>query len=144
MLASLFNEEAAYRELDEENADALVLYASNEPAKRPAQSVEIIVTEKANLMPLSKEPTAEDIIKSMLTDTSYMGTEWVNQTDDLYLTIRLKDVEEGIQETLATEKRSGEVVSNLSGQVMRSPLSSLPKGVYVVRKGDVVRKVMVR
>ena len=88
--------------------------------------------------------TAEDIIKSMLTDTSYMGTEWVNQTDDLYLTIRLKDVEEGIQETLATEKRSGEVVSNLSGQVMRSPLSSLPKGVYVVRKGDVVRKVMVR
>lgn len=88
--------------------------------------------------------TAEDIIKSMLTDTSYMGTEWVNQTDDLYLTIRLKDVEEGIQETLATEKRSGEVVSNLSGQVMMSPLSSLPKGVYVVRKGDVVRKVMVR
>ena len=88
--------------------------------------------------------TAEDIIKSMLTDTSYMGTEWVNQTDDLYLTIRLKDVEEGIQETLATEKRSGEVVGNLSGQVMMSPLSSLPKGVYVVRKGDVVRKVMVR
>ena len=60
---AFFNEEAAYRELDEENADALVLYASNEPAKRPAQSVEIIVTEKANLMPLSKEPTAEDIIK---------------------------------------------------------------------------------
>lgn len=88
--------------------------------------------------------TAEDIIKSMLSDTSYMGTKWADQTDDLYLTIRLKDAEAGIEETLSTGKRCEEVVCNLSGQVMNSPLSSLPKGVYVVKKGDVVRKVMVR
>lgn len=60
---AFFDEEAGYRELEEENADALVLYASTEPAKRPARSIEIIVTEKTNLMPLSKEPTAEDVIK---------------------------------------------------------------------------------
>ncbi len=63
LCSTIFIDEAtAYRKVDEEEADALVLYSSPEPAKRPDQSVEIIVTEKANLMPLPEEPKAEDII----------------------------------------------------------------------------------
>lgn len=60
---AFYNEEAAYGELDKENADALVLYTTTGSAKRPAQSIEIIVTDKTNLMPLAKEPTAKDVIK---------------------------------------------------------------------------------
>ena len=37
---------------------------------------------------------AESSLKSMLSDTSYLGTNMANQTDDLYLTIALKDVDE--------------------------------------------------
>ena len=58
-----YDEEAAYRELDNENVDALVLFPSTELTKKPADSIEIVVTDKTNFMPLSKEATAEDIIK---------------------------------------------------------------------------------
>lgn len=58
-----YDEEKAYRELDEENVDALVLFPSAELTKKPKDSVEIVVTDKTNFMLLSKEPTAEDIIK---------------------------------------------------------------------------------
>ena len=60
---AFYEEEAAYRELNGGKVDALALYSSRGPAKRPAQSVEIVVTEKASFMPLPKEPTAEDIVK---------------------------------------------------------------------------------
>lgn len=58
-----YDEEAAYRELDEENVDALALFPFTELTRKPADSIEIVVTDKTNFMPLSKEPTAEDIIK---------------------------------------------------------------------------------
>ena len=55
--------EAAFHDLEEENVDALVLTSNAEPTKRFVESVEIVVTEKTNFMSLSKEPTAEDIVK---------------------------------------------------------------------------------
>lgn len=56
-------EEAALRNLEEGNVDALVLAPSTEPLKRPAGAVEIIVTGKMGFMPLAKEPTMEDIVR---------------------------------------------------------------------------------
>ena len=53
----------AFRDLDEGNADALVFAHTVEPAKCPPNTIEIIVTEKAHFMLLTKEPTAEDIIR---------------------------------------------------------------------------------
>ncbi len=58
-----FDEDEAYRELDEENADALVLYPATGKAKKPAESIEIIVKGKTCFMPLPNEPVAEDIVK---------------------------------------------------------------------------------
>ena len=52
--------EAAYRELERGKVDALVLTSAAEQEKN---AIEIIVTDKANIMVLSKEPTAEDIVK---------------------------------------------------------------------------------
>ena len=57
------NEEAVYRKLDEGEVDALVLAPTTGQAKCPAGAVEIIVTDKTNLMTLEKEPAAEDIVK---------------------------------------------------------------------------------
>lgn len=57
------DQETAFRNLDEGNVKALVLTSNIEPTKRPAGSVEIVVTEKTNFMLITKEPTAEDIVK---------------------------------------------------------------------------------
>ena len=54
-------QETALRNLDEGKVDALVLTV--EPTKKPAEAIEIIVTGKTNFMPVSKEPTAEDVVK---------------------------------------------------------------------------------
>lgn len=51
------------RETDASAADALVIVPTTEPAKCPADATLIIATNKTNFMPLSKEPTAEDIIR---------------------------------------------------------------------------------
>lgn len=45
------------------DADAIVLAPSAEPAKCPAGATEIIVTDTVRFMPLSKEPTAEDVVR---------------------------------------------------------------------------------
>ena len=58
-----YDEETAYRELDEEEVDALVLFSSAELMKQPVNSTEIVVTDKTRFMPLTTEPTAEDIVK---------------------------------------------------------------------------------
>ena len=58
-----YDEETAYRELDEEEVDALVLFSSAELTKQPVNSTEIVVTDKTRFMPLTTEPTAEDIVK---------------------------------------------------------------------------------
>ena len=54
--------EAALRDLEKGDVDALVL-AQTESAKCPAGAIRILVTEKATLMPLEAEPTAEDVIR---------------------------------------------------------------------------------
>ena len=55
-------EEAALRELGEGTIDAVVL-AQTEPARCPADALEVIVTDKTNIILLDKEPKAEDIVK---------------------------------------------------------------------------------
>lgn len=56
------SEDVAFRDLSEGKMDALVLTPAFAPL-RPVESVEIIVTDKTNFMPLATEPTAEDIVK---------------------------------------------------------------------------------
>jgi len=47
----------------DDTADAQVLVPATEPIKCPADAVEVIMSDKANIMPLPQEPTAEDIIR---------------------------------------------------------------------------------
>lgn len=54
---------AAMHDLDKGYVDAMVIAPATEPAKCPSDATEIIVTEKANFMPLAKEPNAEDVIR---------------------------------------------------------------------------------
>ena len=54
---------AALQDLEEGNVDALVYAPTEEPVKCPADATEVVVTEKACFMPLTKEPTEEDIVK---------------------------------------------------------------------------------
>lgn len=58
----VLEKKAALRDLDEGKVAAVVL-ASTEPAECPAGAFEVIATDKTNIMPLAKEPTAEDIVK---------------------------------------------------------------------------------
>lgn len=46
-----------------ETVDAKVIVPTAEPVEYPANATEIIVTDTVNFMPLSKEPTADDIVK---------------------------------------------------------------------------------
>lgn len=85
----------------------------------------------------------EGIIKSMLSDTSHMGTPLADQSDDLYLTIALKDVDSGIVETVMTSHDNANHVYGIAGQVV-SIDGKLPKGVYVVKTGNKVRKILVK
>lgn len=89
---------------------------------------------------------AESSLKSMLSDTSYLGTNMANQTDDLYLTIALKDVDEGIAETTMETVGTPAQVYSVSGQVVGVGVDarSLPKGVYVVKKGNKTSKIAVK
>ena len=45
------------------DADAVVFAPAAEPAKCPADAIEVIVTDEVRFMLLGKEPTAEDIVK---------------------------------------------------------------------------------
>ena len=85
----------------------------------------------------------EDIVKSMLSDTSHLGTPLADQTDDLHLSIALKEVESGIVETMTTSQGGVNHVYDIAGQVVRFN-GKLPKGVYVVKTGDKVKKVLVK
>ena len=57
------DEEQALRDVDEGKVDALVLAPTDGPAKCPANTFEIVLTEKTCLMPLAEEPTAEDVVR---------------------------------------------------------------------------------
>ncbi len=85
----------------------------------------------------------EDIVKSMLSDTSHLGTPLADQTDDLHLSIALKEVDSGIVETMTTSQGGVNHVYDIAGNVVNIN-GKLPKGVYVVKTGDKVRKVLVK
>ncbi|MBR6980333.1 MAG: metallophosphoesterase [Prevotella sp.] len=85
----------------------------------------------------------EDIVKSMLSDTSHLGTPLADQTDDLYLSIALKEVDSGIVETVTTSQETACRVYDIAGKVVNIN-GKLPKGVYVVKTGDKVKKVLVK
>ena len=85
----------------------------------------------------------EDIVKSMLSDTSHLNTPLANQTDDLYLSIALKEVQNGIVETEMTSQDKVTHIYDIAGQVV-SIDGKLPKGVYVVKTGNKVRKILVK
>lgn len=53
-------DEAALRDVGEGKADALVHLSPTDPA-HPADTIEIIATDKIYFMPIAKEPTAEDV-----------------------------------------------------------------------------------
>lgn len=55
------DENSAIRELEEGKVDAWVLAPTAEPAKCPDGAIEIIITDKTNLVPFAKEPTADDL-----------------------------------------------------------------------------------
>lgn len=54
---------AALHDLQEGLTDALVLTPTAQAAACPADATEIIITEKAHVMPVEAEPTAEDITR---------------------------------------------------------------------------------
>ena len=56
-------EDAALSDLDKGKADAVVIVGAAGQAKAPAGATEIIVTGKACIMPLAKEPDPEDIVR---------------------------------------------------------------------------------
>lgn len=56
------DEKAAIRDLEKGKVDAWVLAPTAEPAMRPDGAIEIIVTDKTNLVPFANEPTADDIV----------------------------------------------------------------------------------
>ena len=85
----------------------------------------------------------EDIVKSMLSDTSHLGTPLADQTDDLHLSIALKEVDSSIVETLTTSQDGVNHVYDIAGNVVNIN-GKLPKGVYVVKTGDKVKKVLVK
>lgn len=85
----------------------------------------------------------EGIVKSMLSDTSHLGTPLADQTDDLYLTIALKDVQNGIVETEMISQDGIGHIYDIAGKVVSFD-GKLPKGVYVVKTGNKVKKVLVK
>lgn len=86
----------------------------------------------------------EQAIKSMLSDTSYLGTPMADQTDDFNLTIALKDVDEGVASPMTSQWAGPAGVYSLTGQAVGSDTSGLPQGVYIVWKGGKARKVTVK
>lgn len=85
----------------------------------------------------------EDIIKSMLSDTSHLGTPLADQTDDQHLVITLKDVGEGIAEDTMASQVGESCVYDISGRMVHID-GCIPGGVYVVKVGDKVKKVLVK
>ena len=87
---------------------------------------------------------AEPMVKSMLSDVSFLGTADENQTDDLYLTIRLTDEQSGIHAISPDEENASATVYTITGMPVSGNTSSLPKGIYVKRQGNSVKKVLVK
>ena len=87
-----------------------------------------------------------ETLRSMLTDTAYMGEADEAQTDDLFCTIRLRptDEEMAIHGLTANDTTVPTVIYNLSGQRIAMPEACLPRGIYIVVRGGEARKVMIQ
>ncbi len=84
---------------------------------------------------------AETLLKSMLSDISYLGTEDADQTDDLYHTVLLGD-EAGIR-TVDDNCQRELLVYTVSGQCLGKRHSGLPKGIYIIKSGNTSRKITI-
>ena len=82
----------------------------------------------------------EPTILSMLSDTSYMGTPDANQTDDFYLTIKLKDNGSGITQ-LPLSNDGTSATYSITGQKLGNATQK-PHGIYIIRNGNKVMKVL--
>ena len=82
----------------------------------------------------------EQSIISMLSDTSYLGTDDANQTDDLYTTILLKDADDGISTAETVIGSSSPAIYSISGQRLNN--GSQTHGIYIIKKGHEVKKVL--
>ena len=87
---------------------------------------------------------AEPVVRSMLGDVSFLGTPDENQTDDLYLTVRLTDDDSSIHTTQAIENDCSPAVYTITGMKVDGDSQSLPKGIYVKRQGDTTKKFLVK
>lgn len=87
---------------------------------------------------------AEPMVKSMLSDVSFLGTADENQTDDLYLTVRLTEEGSGIHAISPDEENASTTVYTITGMPVSGNTSTLPKGIYVKRQGNSVKKVLVK
>lgn len=87
-----------------------------------------------------------ETVKSMLTDTAYMGLPDEAQTDDLFGVIRLRltDDEMAIHSPGAAPDGRPAIIYNLSGQRIAQPESQLPRGIYIISSGGETRKIIVR
>ena len=84
----------------------------------------------------------ETMLKSMLSDTSYMGTELADQTDDLYLTVSLDGHDAGIMSIQLDDASAPCEVFGINGVRMGTNLRHLPRGLYIIRQGAKTRKVI--
>ena len=82
----------------------------------------------------------EPTILSMLSDTSYMGTPEANQTDDLYLTIKLKDNESGITQ-IPSSNNDIPATYSITGQKVGNATQK-SHGIYIIRNGNKAIKVL--
>ena len=65
-------------------------------------------------------------------------------TDDLSLPIRLTDDQSGIHAISPDEENASATVYTITGMPVSGNTSSLPKGIYVKRQGNSVKKVLVK
>ncbi len=86
---------------------------------------------------------AENMLHSMLSDTSNWGTELADQTDDLYVNIALRGADASIAVRRAEDHATPQVFSP-DGIRMGTDLNNLPRGLYIIRRGASSKKVVVR
>ena len=86
---------------------------------------------------------AENMLHSMLSDTSNWGTELADQTDDLYVNIALRGEDASIAVSRAEDHATPQVFSP-DGIRMGTDQDNLPRGLYIIRRGASSKKVVVR
>lgn len=98
----------------------------------------------ATIIQLMVMERAEPMLRSMLSDLSFMGTADENQTDDLYLTVNLSDEKSGVPALSITESSDEAAFYTIEGVRVNGDTSVLPKGIYIRKQGKESRKVIVR